>query len=96
MANSLFLDFTLQFVSDGSSGTVSVNVKSGPIGFAPPGSASVLPDVTDEATGAINLAGDWTGSEVTFASVSHDVLTLDITPIPPDGEAHTITGRVVF
>lgn len=98
MANKLTLDFSLIFLSDGSTTTVAFNAFTGPVGyFAPGGNVGLLADsLAGTISDAINLSGDWSGAAVTKQSILVGVVTLAISPVPTAGERHTISGTLAF
>lgn len=97
MANKLVMSFQTVFRSDGSSGSLIVNLSTGPIGYSPPGQSPALSDVNLAlASDAIELGGDWTDAVVTKTALIAGILTLAIAPTPPQNELHTILGKLVF
>jgi hypothetical protein len=95
MANQLALEFQVQFLSDGTSTTLAVNMSTGPVGYSTPGSGNVFDNsLVVTATGFGAMGTDY-GATVT-AEIFLGVATFTLSYVAPEGSLHNIYGTLLF
>jgi hypothetical protein len=98
MANKAVLSFAVQFLGDGSSTTISINVKSGPL-FFPVGSQGPLSPlfnaVASEVTGVYEQSGGLTVTNTTF-NIFTQTMTVTFSTAPTSGTVYTLFGVLEF
>src|SRR5579864_6496419 len=98
MNNKPCIGFSFQFIYDGSSSSVSINLSTGPVVYQLPGSGgtNTLGSLNAAASGTSSLSCD-SGFTVTSSTLILGILTINLGGTPPAaGTICTVSGIITY